>query len=397
MIKMKKIIYLAFLLLLANASCAQQSEELYFISANPGFAYVDEMVFYDNILYSYSDSLSVVDTLSSKEKTETTFVKQYSNEKRIYISESFFYNDSSRITMLDYTSGINKSRVKTQHLAPYYNSNLISTSEGEMAFVISSEVENEKFKYLSIGNDMGIKEIQPDDFKNSVIAGSAGVAVEGSDFLLVYIDSEGKMTLPVTTDTTKRPILPISMPSNLGVKGRKAFFIKDRDISIIRTEYSPYSDKVGHSILQIFNHSDQKWVEKKIKGNLTNIRLFDSWIAGFVSSRLSSYKESPGRENRSTEISSLGFPFDFRARNSERYFPGILYLYHVPTEKYIEWSTGQGDSEILLVENNTVYYRVGDEIYKATIIENQKLDKPRIIIKNDKVRHIHWAFTTGKG
>jgi hypothetical protein len=64
----------------------------------------------------------------------------------------------------------------------------------------------------------------------------------------------------------------------------------------------------------------------------------------------------------------------------------------VKTRDYLEWDTKQGDSEILLVANNEVYYRVSDEIFKAPILNGKKLGKAKLLIKNEVVPDIHWAF-----
>ena len=69
-----------------------------------------------------------------------------------------------------------------------------------------------------------------------------------------------------------------------------------------------------------------------------------------------------------------------------------MYLDNIHSKEYIEWNTGQGDSEILLVQNRMVYYRINDKIYKASIIGEDKLGKPDLLIQDERVPDIHWAF-----
>ena len=73
------------------------------------------------------------------------------------------------------------------------------------------------------------------------------------------------------------------------------------------------------------------------------------------------------------------------------YSPGILILYNVNTRKKYTIETNQGDSEVLLVENNTVYYRSNRSIYKAEIGEKE-IKKGTLLVENDIVPDIHWAF-----
>ena len=84
-------------------------------------------------------------------------------------------------------------------------------------------------------------------------------------------------------------------------------------------------------------------------------------------------------------------PADFRFDYFGVYSPGTLYLLNVKTKDFFEWHTGQGDCEILLVENDDIYYRVNDEIYMRKILGDKRLEKPRLLIKNTVVPDIHWA------
>jgi hypothetical protein len=72
-------------------------------------------------------------------------------------------------------------------------------------------------------------------------------------------------------------------------------------------------------------------------------------------------------------------------------FPGLLHLYDVDTDRSYTISTNQGDSEIVLVENNVVYYRVSDRLYSVPITGNG-LGESHLIAKDDAIRDAHWAF-----
>jgi hypothetical protein len=72
-------------------------------------------------------------------------------------------------------------------------------------------------------------------------------------------------------------------------------------------------------------------------------------------------------------------------------YPGRLHLYDVDTERTCTISTNQGDSEILLVENGTVYYRAGDRLYSATLTD-EGLTPGRLLATSESVRNAHWAF-----
>ena len=49
------------------------------------------------------------------------------------------------------------------------------------------------------------------------------------------------------------------------------------------------------------------------------------------------------------------------------------------------------NSEVLWIENSTAYYRVGDSLFSAQMQNNDLVNK-QLILKDEKIKHIHWAF-----
>jgi len=156
----------------------------------------------------------------------------------------------------------------------------------------------------------------------------------------------------------------------------------------------------------IYNRQKNEWHSSPvIKGlSFLGVRAFADWLSGFVSyygpygyqQRMERYGEVPGKRNRQHNV-LLGQNFDERAKRFSSFPVGVLYLYNMNTQKYIEWDAlengeHQGDSEILLVQDETVYYRINDKIYKAPIINGEKLGESEILVQDEKVPDIHWAF-----
>ncbi len=71
--------------------------------------------------------------------------------------------------------------------------------------------------------------------------------------------------------------------------------------------------------------------------------------------------------------------------------PGKLDLYDVAAEEMYHIATNQGDSEILLVDNGTVYYRVSDRLYSAAI-GTDGLEPAKLLSTSESIRDVHWAF-----
>ena len=56
-------------------------------------------------------------------------------------------------------------------------------------------------------------------------------------------------------------------------------------------------------------------------------------------------------------------------------------------------TTNQGDSEILLIANGVVYYRVSKRLYSVPISDGG-LGRSRLLVEDRLIDDAHWAFTT---
>jgi hypothetical protein len=72
-------------------------------------------------------------------------------------------------------------------------------------------------------------------------------------------------------------------------------------------------------------------------------------------------------------------------------YPGRLHLYDIDTERVYTIETKQGDSEVLLIENGTVYYRASDRLYSVPITD-KGIGVARLIATDEAIRDAHWAF-----
>ena len=72
-------------------------------------------------------------------------------------------------------------------------------------------------------------------------------------------------------------------------------------------------------------------------------------------------------------------------------YPGVLHLYDAATEKAYRITTNQVDSEIILVENGTVYYRESNRLYAAPI-SGTGIGPAKLLATDELIRDAHWAF-----
>jgi len=102
-------------------------------------------------------------------------------------------------------------------------------------------------------------------------------------------------------------------------------------------------------------------------------------------------KSAGASEWRKTD-GPMGPSIEARLKDSRYVFPGRLHLFNVETGQLHTITTNQGDSEILLVESGSVYYRASDRLYKAQVTPNG-ITGARLLAQTDVIRDAHWAFT----
>jgi hypothetical protein len=113
---------------------------------------------------------------------------------------------------------------------------------------------------------------------------------------------------------------------------------------------------------------------------------------GWTSTGADANEQSAGSAEWRAESTDYGPSIRERFELHEpRVFSGRLHLYNIETERVFTIETKQGDSEILLVENDTVYYRVTDRLYSAPIT-SKGIEAAHLIAKDDIIRDSHWAF-----
>jgi hypothetical protein len=414
---MRKILFVFFIsLVVANFSYSQEVN-LYLLMAHP---------FYDaepfpSYLLKLNRSGNPLDTvkLLSIGKEAIREVKYYPEQRKIIIvkNEWLLTNGNHKvIQFLNMDSPIALDSVQLDSLENrYLYSWLFNIKDQGTFFCVQLSNPNLKENDLLLGIDIknfSIKKLAPEDFVYAEIAGNAGACLLTFDGLGVYTSSEnGELRIPKTIDIAQRPIFPIQLPEEyqLHKKERRSIGINNSYAFVFSLNNSQASEKdLGFTDFAVLDKSSNSWFKQRIKGNYSGaVRSFDEWIAGTAYSNLNLFDEkgrlkdkikrvSPGKDKRRQKISKTGMPADYRFDYFGVYSPGILYMLNVKTRDYLEWNTGQGDSEILLVENNEVYYRVNDEIYKAPILKGKKLGKAHLLIKNEIVPDIHWAFISAK-
>jgi len=411
---MKTKILIILISLLSIGLSNAQEEPLFLLVGHP---FYDAEPFPSHLLrLNYSNkSLEIIRRFSTS-KESLREVKYYPELRKIIIVKDGWIlteNTHKVIQFLDMDNGQEMDSVSLDSLNYSYMYSWLFSFNNTNKSVFCIQLANHRLskKSILIGIQMPSLRslnVDPNDFIYTEISGNPGSCLLTFDGLDAYTNSRnGQLRIPKTADTLSRPVFPIQLPKEFQFqkKERRLIIVNTKNIFAFSLYNSPTDAKnIGYSDLAILDKSSNSWYKQKIKGNCDGmIRSFGEWIAGTVFSNNNIFDEkdrlkekivrlSPGKEKRRKKMTKTGMPADYRFEYFGVYSPGILYILNVHTKHYIEWSTGQGDSEILLIENDLVYYRVNDEIYRAPILNGQRLGKTRLLIKNEIVPDIHWAF-----
>ena len=248
-------------------------------------------------------------------------------------------------------------------------------------------------------------DLKATDYKDLYLTGVMGQRVE-------LRPNDGHMYLPIVAGIENRPPFSVILPEKYWVDEKTYTIIRVNDehktLVTLKHVNPSKNEDYGSYHAALYNKNNDTWREIELKGNAPRIMTYGHWLAGFVKDQSNwekkffiSDKPSPGNAERNRVYTEFYAKYteDYGVLTFEGsyshgvYCPGILFLYNTETDKYIEWETQQGDSEILLVEDEIVYYRVFNAIYKAPILNGEELGESELLVRDDEVvPFIHWAF-----
>jgi hypothetical protein len=245
----------------------------------------------------------------------------------------------------------------------------------------------------SIPCDKSFQALRANDLRFAVMHGRSGVVdVGSSDLMGVFPKGSGRINVswPEAGETDFGYDVPLNIPSNNRVSETLLVINNHQLLSLI---HRPDRDARQNQRALVLKKKDKAWRRLPLP-----TERFD-WQRGFghfiavaeARTKDAQNTESAGRaEWRKTE-SQMGPSIQTRFDDADVVFPGRLYLYDVDTERVYAITTNQGDSEILLVENNIIYYRASDRLYSISITGNG-LGTARLLATNEAIRDAHWAF-----
>jgi hypothetical protein len=248
--------------------------------------------------------------------------------------------------------------------------------------------------------------VDPSDIRNVVAHGQAGVAdLVPADGIQV---AAGPLPAGGVGGSWGWRHVDYDIPAELrkGVDDFTTLVISDSHVVVLRLTSAQNRRRI-----LLFRKSDKTWRILPVPSEFCMVRGFGRFI-GITEVQPNSPRNPrsvgaegwrKGRSAMGPDLAELFREYQLSAPGSTVYhpappsavigvFPGRLHVYDVDSERMYPITTNQADSEILLVENGAVYYRVSDRLYSAEI-GDKGIGAPKLLVKSEEVRDAHWAFT----
>jgi hypothetical protein len=233
-----------------------------------------------------------------------------------------------------------------------------------------------------------------------MLSGTYGVLGVGGGDKLPLIVQNGELWFPESSGAVKADLPPLPAEVATATKNEVVWLVgKDRDRVVLQ---------IGRWLLFASQATGGKWLVDEVTADGASVRVVGGWGAGLAirrskepSAGAASWRGGKAKAKKVSEVGkgtrgiipsrpAMGNVFDDESERGYQY-PGVLFLINLDTSMRYQWETGQGDSEILLVEEGTVFYRVNDELFSATLSEGGVRDA-KLLAKDDVIRDAHWAF-----
>lgn len=159
-----------------------------------------------------------------------------------------------------------------------------------------------------------------------------------------------------------------------------------------------YKDENGEPFYQLLYKEQNRIHLYSFDDSYLNVKNFGDWIAG--PSRLKQEKttyngKQPGEATwiKNPNKYSLAVSQIIERSMKETRLSGYLGIRNIHDPNvFLEWDTGQGDCEILFVDNDVVYYRKHDEIWSAKVHNNESIVGHERLLKSKLIPAVHFMF-----
>ncbi len=313
-------------------------------------------------------------------------------KRNILIPNEYFYKGIIyKLNTQDFSSILNEDSI--EFLLTYYNLELPKNSN------------DSRIKYCLFNPITGdLKEVTPKYYRNVTFDGNSFILKNNNEGLLLLGDIKNNtLTIPADKHFYNELNYIDKLPDDVEIKSNYyagKVLINNEQIQVLylyEKEHYPIWNKLK---LRVLDKANKTWSYFFIETSIISIKSFDKWIVGNTMVK-DAYKNEKNNHIvfinndwiKEKTIYGPSYASLFDADESYKFYSkGNLFLYNIYSKNTFNIETSSGNSEILLIQDEIIYYRVKNKIYKAPIINGEKLGEPELLVTDPRVPDIHWAF-----
>jgi hypothetical protein len=244
----------------------------------------------------------------------------------------------------------------------------------------------------SVPCDKSFAPMDAGELRHAAVSGVAGVAdTGGRDVMDTILNRKtGRLQIAAVPpfSSSLDQDLPLEMFAGMEAPWTHIFVNNSQIMAVSITDYGGSHEQR----LVVFRKRDKTWLAVPKVSERLSVRGFGAHLA-ITAAQVKDARlpQSLGQAEWRAEKTDKG-----PATTTGMFFfpvayPGRLHLYDANTEQVRTITTNQGDSEILLVDGQTVYYRASDRLYSVAFTPTG-FSEPKILAKAEPIRDAHWAF-----
>jgi hypothetical protein len=312
-------------------------------------------------------------------------------------------DDRSTISVVDLNSGEKVKECNTTGVEDlgFVDQWVYRNAAGKLAYLelfVTPEIKGGYLRSFDVAKDVpcesSFSKVTPAEVGNVVSYGTAGIfEITGEGTNSTAVEPNRDLVLSTSLDAEPARLgfkVPQSILELKGQERNHVYLLQNTDQLTLLYALISFSPNVTKSLL--LTKDNGKWKVPAWPTGGSGGRAFGHYIAGWITEpRPSTQVTSPGRESWRSTKDPGGFRIGPLFDKSNRLFPGKLFIYDTRTDKVALHSTGQADSQVLLIDGTTVYYRAADKLYRAELVDGG-FRQPTLLAQDNWIRDAHWAF-----
>jgi len=382
-----------------------QGRRLYLLS---GSSWPIGELLFPAVLFALDDSWRGIDWASTLigDKAGLAYVL-YSHEGRFLITAGPAWVRSDWVVVSFDKPGAPRIFRTDPGPATILNPHLVAMS-GEPWLTLQFSAEKQRRLLAVRLSTFETREVTPESaYQNFLIDGAAGGGFPRTEFAFLEQPPDSRRLVVAEWMPPRFPS-PIEVPEFVRFPDGDLISLSaanSRILALTSKETTIWKGVEGYTAVWLLDRNRNSWHSVRVPG-VSRLRAFGEWLVAHVVYNLREKPKrgevwvressgdlplSPGSAQRLNGRTPTGLGFDALMDDLEMLQPGLLWLYHVPSKRLIFEETGQGDTEVLLVEDARVLYRCAQTLYAARI-EGTRLVGRRRLIERDFIRDVHWVF-----